>query len=154
MPPRRFKKPISYNLDKIDPNFLWHVQLGDGIQILVSLSTYVETEGFGPSIILQMKNPTDRIPLTIDVTNLNDSEIGMFREIMNNMFDAASEISIGRDKKAEELTHDGAGTFKRLYRPIPQMVTGPGARDFDSTRLLERPVDAPEPEPNETGLPF
>ena len=122
---------------------LWQIDVAGGT--FLAFLGDVSLEGFGPDIVIGIR-PQERPTSYFEITRFNPTELALVREFFENVFKVAEEISLGRDKKAREYADATGMSFPRLYRPVPNLVVGPGARDLDGESLLQRPVTIPDDE--------
>lgn len=135
----RFKDARDW--EYIPEDALWQIKM-NGFEFIVYEGA-TSIDGFGPDVKLMVNHPKFA-PLGIDFTAFNAEELSELRQLFDKLFELVTPMVAGRDKRAEELSHDSNMPLQRLIRPIPRLVTGKRAVGIDGESLLKRPIDVPD----------
>lgn len=140
MPPRSKSRKI-YNRNIALPEQNSHfLQLG-GYKFFL-FQQEVPSEGFGPSVNFYITD--GRTNFTVDITQFNLQETEKIVEFFNEIIRIMRLINARRDEVARRVFEEKGTVYPRLYRPVPNLVVTPRARDYDSEELFKRPADIQE----------
>ena len=134
-------KPSPYNPRKIGNNIVWQLD-ANKTNLAVQINPEIVIEGYGPDIVLQIKsNIARQAGATLILTSFTHEELLLVKELFDNAFRLALEVSLGRDKRAEELSEDRDFPIERLTRSVPRLFASKRAELLDGKSLLQRPVN-------------
>lgn len=105
--------------DRVDPNFIEQLTLGHRSWTLaVDSDLHNEDEQTHPRARIVVSPPVT----AMELTTLTTAELQALQDWLNRQFEFAKKITRDLDAIAQEAAEQGDRTWKRLWRPDPQLV--------------------------------